>query len=68
MPTYLFRCTRCGGEAEINLTVEERDTTPVRHTCVLPGSGESPRMERVPASAAFIVNGFNAKNHYGAKA
>lgn len=60
MPTYLFRCERCGREATRVKTIEGRNDNPP--FCVAHKVKE--RMTRVATPANFTVTGFNAKNGY----
>ena len=63
---YTFECKKCGARRDEPLHLEERDTTGVFcRVCKSKGShARGPRMVRVPTSAAFTIDGFNAKNGY----
>ena len=68
MPTYDYRCPRCGARHTLHTSYAEADRQRYCGTVAPRDSnywglcrGE---LERQPSAPAFVVKGFNAKNGY----
>lgn len=64
MPTYVYECPVCHARREARTTVELRDELLVLCINTKCPTPDYTRMVRVPTSANFRVEGFNAKNGY----
>jgi putative FmdB family regulatory protein len=58
LPTYQFKCEKCGLRRDLIRGVHARDEIVVCLVC------DGQRMERQTAAPSFTVQGFNAANGY----
>lgn len=68
MPTYEYKCPRCGHTKTERRAVSRRDELIVCMECIdVTDDIDVVLMERQPSAPGFIVEGFNAANGYSSK-